>query len=513
MNCFRSVVGLSALAFAGIAAAQSTDSFEFERLQLDPAARGSLVVGTGEVAPAGSFRVSVSGEREHLPLVVVGGDDVLGRRDNGSAEALVKDRDTLHLTADVVLLPRLELYARGNFILSQGDGITAASADWAAPSFGLRLGVLQQSSGAPLNVAIAGEFFPAWGTAGLFAKPNDAGALGRLELGRTFGKVVVGLDGAYAYQDKQLIGTREMGSEVRWGAVVAGTGTVAPELSYRGAFGVEGDTGPATSELLAGVRARFGWVEVFGLGGPGFFNRYGTPQWRALVGFGLRNDRVTKAAAPAPAPEPAAAPAAPPPPPPDPCAPGQTHTPAQCPALDDDADGIANADDACPTEKGIAELKGCPAKDSDKDGIPDHLDKCPAEAGVAEQQGCPRVTIAPETKKIELHEKVAFDTGKATIKAESNPLLDDVAKVLNDHPEITRVVVEGHTDATGSAALNRRLSQARAEAVAKALVARGVDKARLAAKGFGSSRPIASNDTPEGRDANRRVEISIAAMK
>ena len=84
---------------------------------------------------------------------------------------------------------------------------------------------------------------------------------------------------------------REIGSEIRWGAVVAGKGMLAPELSYRGAYGVDGDKGPANGELLAGLR-RAGPVEVFGLGGPGFFNRVGTPQWRALAGLAFRFDRT-----------------------------------------------------------------------------------------------------------------------------------------------------------------------------------------------------------------------------
>jgi OmpA-OmpF porin, OOP family len=108
---------------------------------------------------------------------------------------------------------------------------------------------------------------------------------------------------------------------------------------------------------------------------------------------------------------------------------------------------------------------------------------------------------------------VLFDLGKTTIRPESGSLLDEIATVLKQHPEITRVVVEGHTDSTGSARGNLRLSQARAESVVDAIVQRGIEKARLTAKGFGSSRPIASNDTPEGRDANRRVEISIAQSK
>jgi OOP family OmpA-OmpF porin len=494
LNFVRSIAAVLAALVAGSAAAQAvtpTPRLEVERLQLDPSARGSLVVGTGEVALRGSFRAAAAGQREHLPLVLVGPSDYLGRRSDSAATEVIGDRDTLHLVVDYVVLPRVELYGRVNFIVSQGtEGLTAGSTGFGMPSFGVRLGALQQSAGAPVNVAVAAEFLPPWGDAGLFAKPADPGGLFRVEVGRDLGRAVIGVEGSYLLRDKELIGVREMGSEIRWGAVVAGKGMLAPELSYRGAYGVDGDKGPGSGELLAGLRLRAGPVEVFGLGGPGFFNRVGTPQWRALAGLAFRFDRT------------------PPPPPSDPCAPGQTHTPEQCPDLDDDSDGVLNKDDACPTVAGIPELKGCPAKDTDGDRVPDHLDKCPTEPGLADNQGCPRVVVKP--KMVELREKVQFDTGKATLKPESNPLLDEIANVLKAHPEVTGVVIEGHTDSSGSASFNERLSQERADSVMKALVDRGVEKTRLSAKGFGPSRPIASNDTPEGRDANRRVEVSIA---
>jgi OmpA-OmpF porin, OOP family len=491
VNFVRSLAAVIAVLFAASAAAQAaapSPRLEVERLQLDPSARGSLVVGTGAVGPAGSFRVAAAGQREHLPLVLVGTSDYLGRRSDSGTVDIIGDRDTLHLLLDYVVLPRVELYGRANFIVSQGtEGLTSNSTGFGMPSFGLRLGALQQSAGAPLNVAVAAEFLPPWGDADLFAKPADPGGVFRLEIGRDIGKAVIGIEGAYLVRDKELIGVREMGSEIRYGAVVAGKGFLAPELSYRGAYGVDGDKGPGNGELLAGLRLKAGVVEVFALGGPGFFNRVGTPQWRGLAGLALRFGEK----------------------PPDACAPGRTHTPEQCPDLDDDGDGVLNKDDACPTEPGLAELKGCPAKDTDGDGVPDHLDKCPNEPGPAENEGCPRAVVQP--KKVELREKVQFDTGKATIKPESGPLLDEIARVMNEHPEITGVVIEGHSDASGSAALNKRLSKARADSVMKALVDRGVDKARLSAKGFGPSRPIASNDTSEGREANRRVEFSIAA--
>lgn len=112
-------------------------------------------------------------------------------------------------------------------------------------------------------------------------------------------------------------------------------------------------------------------------------------------------------------------------------------------------------------------------------------------------------------KKIELKDKIFFDTGKATIKPESNSLLDETAAVLTAHPEVKRVLIEGHTDNRGGAKTNQKLSEARARAVREYLVGKGVDAGRLDAKGFGQTKPVADNKTAQGRDTNRRVEFTI----
>jgi OOP family OmpA-OmpF porin len=113
---------------------------------------------------------------------------------------------------------------------------------------------------------------------------------------------------------------------------------------------------------------------------------------------------------------------------------------------------------------------------------------------------------------IAIKDKVQFATGKAEILPESFSLLDDVAKVFNENEQIEQVQIEGHTDSTGTAAINRKLSQQRAESVMKYLAGKGVAKNRMVAKGFGPDKPIADNKTADGKAQNRRVAFINAAV-
>ncbi len=99
-----------------------------------------------------------------------------------------------------------------------------------------------------------------------------------------------------------------------------------------------------------------------------------------------------------------------------------------------------------------------------------------------------------------------FDFDKATLKPAGKQLLDQAVKVMQEQPSL-RVSVEGHTDSIGSDAYNQKLSERRAAAVRDYLVSQGIDAARITARGFGKARPVASNQTAEGRAENRRVEI------
>ena len=177
---------------------------------------------------------------------------------------------------------------------------------------------------------------------------------------------------------------------------------------------------------------------------------------------------------------------------------------------DADGDGVNDDVDACAdTPAGDqVDAKGCPLpKDGDGDGVNDDADRCPSTpSGVeVDAEGC-QVLFQP-TKKTLILEGVNFETGKSVLTPESETILNGVAESLVANDSI-RVQVTGHTDNTGSLALNRRLSRARADAVRTYLISRGVAEDRLTSRGFGPDQPVASNKTVDGRAQNRRVELT-----
>jgi outer membrane protein OmpA-like peptidoglycan-associated protein len=179
-----------------------------------------------------------------------------------------------------------------------------------------------------------------------------------------------------------------------------------------------------------------------------------------------------------------------------------------CPNKDRDGDGVLDEADACPTVPGLPENKGCPLADTDGDGVTDNLDKCPTVPGVPENNGCP--PLAKEEQEIlrTAFENLEFETGKAIIKASSFDELNELAKLLIRKTDWT-LIISGHTDNVGKPASNLLLSKNRAVAVQKYLNSQGVELKRLKPEWFGQTRPAATNTTPEGRQKNRRVEMTI----
>lgn len=178
-----------------------------------------------------------------------------------------------------------------------------------------------------------------------------------------------------------------------------------------------------------------------------------------------------------------------------------------CPIPDTDGDGINDEEDKCPKVPGLARYGGCPIPDTDGDGLNDEVDKCPKDKGSAANNGCPLLEELTEYKFD--FRKVQFVTGSAALTKVAKAELDKAAKIMNEHPDI-KVSVEGHTDNTGRAALNQTLSEKRAASVKAYIVSKGVSGDRLTAKGFGPSKPIATNKTVAGRALNRRVEFKSA---
>ncbi|MCU7495072.1 MAG: OmpA family protein [Ignavibacteria bacterium] len=182
-----------------------------------------------------------------------------------------------------------------------------------------------------------------------------------------------------------------------------------------------------------------------------------------------------------------------------------------CP-LDTDGDGVADYMDKCPDtpKEARVDRNGCPL-DGDMDGVPDYLDKCPnTPKGVqVDQNGCPiekeKVTI---TKKIILSGDTNFESNKAQLLPAAYTQLNRLADVMKNNPE-TRWRIEGHTDSRGSSESNMKLSQRRAEAVADYLSSMGIERSRFEIIPYGSTRPIAPNNTSEGRAMNRRVEVRL----
>ena len=179
-------------------------------------------------------------------------------------------------------------------------------------------------------------------------------------------------------------------------------------------------------------------------------------------------------------------------------------------AKDSDNDGVNDIDDACPnTPRGVSvDASGCPL-DSDKDGVADYLDNCPDTrlGAKVDDKGC--YIVLTETQEVNL--EVKFANNSDVVPQAFYGEIKEVADFMTQYP-LTQVVIEGHTDDRGAASYNEDLSDRRAKAVAQVLVDEfNVDRSRVSSQGFGEARPIATNDTAEGRAANRRVVAVVSA--
>ncbi len=184
-----------------------------------------------------------------------------------------------------------------------------------------------------------------------------------------------------------------------------------------------------------------------------------------------------------------------------------------CPENDNDADGVVDTVDNCRNEPedpdGYNDADGCPDNDNDQDTVADLTDQCPNEPGPPENNGCPRVFEHLQITQHGVRFRVEFDVNRATLRPTAAVTLDEVVQYLGQtQNRALRYEVGGHTSSEGSRALNERLSAARAATVRTYLLSHGIDAARLTSRGYGPRTPLESNTTPEGRAANRRVELN-----
>jgi outer membrane protein OmpA-like peptidoglycan-associated protein len=187
-----------------------------------------------------------------------------------------------------------------------------------------------------------------------------------------------------------------------------------------------------------------------------------------------------------------------------------------CPDEDPDNDGIAGDKDKCPNEAEdkdqFEDEDGCPDPDNDKDTVLDEKDKCPNEPetknGYQDDDGCPDEVPVAVKKFTGVVKGITFRRNSADIKASSFPLLKEAVVVFKEYPAL-RVEISGHTSDEGKRDFNMKLSRKRAEAVKGFLTSAGIDESRIGTIGYGPDKPIADNETKEGKEKNRRIEFRL----
>jgi len=175
---------------------------------------------------------------------------------------------------------------------------------------------------------------------------------------------------------------------------------------------------------------------------------------------------------------------------------------------DFDEDGVPDHLDKCPTTpKGcVVDKDGCPL-DADVDGVCDGLDECPDTplGTMVDEKGCP---VRPDTVALSWAEGLTFALGSSKLTKQAEGVLDGLVELANKHGDAV-IEIGGYTDSTGSAVFNQRLSEKRAYSVRNYMVLKGITPDRLRAIGYGETNFVATNDTPEGRQQNRRVEFKF----
>lgn len=522
--------------FACDAAAQSTDSFVVaearrgvaDRFWPAPAGTRGFIVPTASVSSELATGAAVNVGYARDPIVVLSPDGVQQSR-------VIGDQATLYAGASVDFLQRFSFDLHAPFtVTSSGDETSSPSG---AAAGDLRIGgraVLLGADGYTPGISLglwtwmpSGHVDSYMSTGSVrFAPTLLVGADGeRVSYGAMLARRQQtdsdGFDGAFG--SDIVLGARVTVyvADIGLGAELYGSTVVDEGVS---AFSEQ----TSHVELVGSAGYSLGPVRVTLGGGPGLTAGVGTPSYRLLAGVGFWYEVV---AAPKPvavdpalqlrhwtAPDHRTAPSADNdhdgdglPDATDPCPHHVGST--GCPA-DSDGDGIANDVDRCPNTSGQAShydsRHGCPL-DQDGDGIADGVDACPNSSGASspdpKENGCP-ASVRILGEQIVLRDTVQFTTGSADL-SNDNPVLGQLVTLLQEHPEIARVAVDGHTDDVGGDQHNLDLARRRGFTIVRWLIDHGIDERRLEVRAFGARRPLVSDTSPEGRAINRRVEFHI----
>jgi outer membrane protein OmpA-like peptidoglycan-associated protein len=502
-KCWLGPIVVACALVASPALAQSTASSGFAVNRFEPSGGGSEWFSLesldfrGHLRPAAGLVADLAID----PVVIY---DANGHR----VTSLVSHQGTAHADLALVLWGRLRLDLNAPVVFWH-DGTSGAvnGVSYASPTGEIlgdvRAGADVRLFGQPgdgITMAVGAQVFLPTGHESAFTSDGAARVWPRLLAAGVAGPIVwAARVGYHVRPTYKCTCSLAPGSEVTGGLALGirpvPTMLLGAELYASSAVTGGGFAKSRTSpmEALLGVHAAVAPDWTIGAGVAPGTEGAGSPSWRFV--FGLQYyPAIAEAARPSapppsppvvspPAPRPAppkpkpaapAKPAAPPPPAPPP--------PPPPPPGDRDHDGVVDPEDACPDVPG-------PRND---DPV---------------RNGCPIVRI--EGGQIRIREQVKFKTDSAVILKESDYILQGVVKILKETPEIKKMRVEGHTDTQGKPAHNKRLSQKRAASVVKWLVKHGVAKKRLTSAGFGQDRPIATNQTEDGRRENRRVELHI----
>ena len=472
-----------ALAVTATAAqAQTPDGFYLQTLEPTPAGDTFFVspdAGVANRGPAASLFLSWATD----PLVlrkdgaVIPGGRIVHRQFWGWAQASLPlfDRVLLDVAAPV------SLFQTGSQPYPDLPKVTAAALG--DLRVGARVELLRREAYA---LAAAADVWFATGSVPAFASDAALRLEPKLVISGERGPVVWSGGLGYHYRPERDVSFTVMKSAVTFtagGAWRFGEFRVGPELYGRLAPG--GSKSSPFEALLGGHWSRGSWDTGVGLG-TAFDQAPGAAPFRAVARVTWLPNRGEAALA--------AARAA-----------AEREAAAKAAAEKAEADRLA-AEQAALAQAAAAKSAAEQAEADRLAAEQAALAQAAAARAAAEQSKL--ITLTKE--KIEIREAIQFETNKDVIRPESEPVLAAVANVLKTHPEIVMVRIEGYTDSLGPEDYNLQLSQKRAVAVWSWMVEKGgIEAARLQAKGFGQTRPIADNATPEGRARNRRVEFNL----